>query len=307
MTDSTSYEIISSYVTESVRTAMQSVTLKERKATEIRLRCERSVSYIYPNRIKYLTRNGRLTDNYNDTECVKVTADDIRQIVEKLCHFSVYSCKRELHEGYFVLKSGIRVGVAGTYSNTDGQTISNFSSLNFRIARCVENCAVQIYERIFRSHSSVIICGGVNSGKTTVLRDLCRLCGNSFKVSLIDERNEISSSFGGVAENDVGVLTDVLVGCKRSAGIVSAVRTLSPDMIFCDEISETEDSDAVLQAFGCGVNFAATVHAENYENLMKRIAIKPLIEAGVFDYAVFLEGSGFPGKIKEIRRLKNAF
>ncbi|MDE7136900.1 MAG: stage III sporulation protein AA, partial [Ruminococcus sp.] len=107
--------------------------------------------------------------------------------------------------------------------------------------------------------------------------------------------------------NDVGVLTDVLGGCKRSVGIISAVRTLSPDMIFCDEISETEDSEAILQAFGCGVNFAATVHAENYENLMKRTAIKPLLESGVFDYAVFLEGSGFPGKIREIRRLKNAF
>lgn len=305
MTDGTSYEIILSYVTETVRTAMQSVNVNERKATEIRLRCERPVSYVYPNKIKYLTKNGRLTDNYNDSECVRVTANEIRQIVEKLCHFSVYSCKRELHEGYFVLKNGIRVGVAGTYSDGTGQTVSDFSSLNFRIARCVENCAVQIYERIGRN--SVIICGGVNSGKTTVLRDLCRLCGNSFKVSLIDERNEISSSFAGVAENDVGVLTDVLVGCRRWVGIVSAVRTLSPDMIFCDEISENEDSRAILQAFGCGVNFTATVHAENYENLMKRTAIKPLIEAGVFDYAVFLEGSGFPGKIREIRRLKNAF
>ncbi len=307
MTDSTSYEIISSYVTEPVRTAMRSVNFNERKATEIRLRCERAVSYIYPNKIKYLTRNGRLTENYHDSECIRVTATDIRQIVEKLCHFSIYSCTKELHEGYFVLKNGIRVGVAGTYSDTAGQTINDFGSLNFRIARCVENCAVQIYERIFGNQNSVIICGGVNSGKTTVLRDLCRLCGNSFKVSLIDERNEISSSFGGVSENDVGVLTDVLVGCKRSVGIVSAVRTLSPDMIFCDEISETEDSEAILHAFGCGVNFAATVHAENYENLMKRTAIKPLIEAGVFDYAVFLEGNGFPGKIREIRRLKNAF
>ncbi len=307
MTDSTSYEIISSYVTESVRTAMQAVNADEKKATEIRLRCERAVSYVYPDKIKYLTKNGKLTDNYSDSECVAVTASEIRQIVEKLCHFSVYSCTRELHEGYFVLKGGIRVGVAGTYSDTAGQTINNFSSLNFRIARCVKNCSAQIFEKIFPDRSSVLICGGVNSGKTTVLRDLCRLCGNSLKVSLIDERNEISSSYGGIAENDVGVSTDILVGCKRSAGIISAVRTLSPDMIFCDEISEKEDSDAILQAFGCGVNFAATVHAENYENLMKRIAVKPLIETGVFDYAVFLEGSCFPGKVREIRRLKNAF
>ncbi|MDE5556128.1 MAG: stage III sporulation protein AA, partial [Ruminococcus sp.] len=130
------------------------------------------------------------------------------------------------------------------------------------------------------------------------------ICGNNFKVSLIDERNEISSVSGGIPENDVGVLTDVLVGCRRADGIISAVRTLSPDMIFCDEISTSEDSEAILRAFGCGVRFTATVHAENYENLIRRYAIRPLLENGVFEYAVFLEGMG---KIREIRRIGRCF
>ncbi|MCM1506829.1 MAG: Flp pilus assembly complex ATPase component TadA [Ruminococcus flavefaciens] len=302
MTDSTSYETILSYMIPNVRNAMQRVPENERKATEIRLRSGRAISYIFSDRIKYLTYNGQLTENYLNSENISVTADEIKQTVEKLCHFSVHSCTKELHEGYFVLRGGIRVGLAGTYSDTAGKTISSFNALNFRIARCIVGCAEKIYERI--SGKSVLICGGVNTGKTTILRDLCRMCGNSFKVSLIDERNEISSVSGGLPENDVGVLTDVLVGCSRAEGIISAVRTLSPDMIFCDEISTYEDAEAILKAFGCGVKFSATVHAENYENLLKRPAIKPLLESGVFEYAVFLENMG---RIKEIRRLGRCF
>lgn len=151
----------------------------------------------------------------------------------------------------------------------------------------------------------MLICGGVNSGKTTMLRDYCRLCGKRFKVSLIDERNEISASVSGQPYMDIGVMTDVFVGTKRSDGINSAVRTLSPDMIFCDEISTFEDTEAIIRGYGCGVRFAATLHAENYNDLLKRSVAQPLISAGVFDYAVFLGRSENFYGIKEIRRLKN--
>ncbi|MDE6035964.1 MAG: Flp pilus assembly complex ATPase component TadA [Ruminococcus sp.] len=302
MTESTSYEIITSYMIPEIRTAMSAVAVTGRSATEIRLRSGRAVTYIFPDRIKFLTRNGKLTGDYDNPENIAITAEDIRQTVDKLCHYSVHSCSRELREGYFVLKGGIRVGVAGTYSETAGKTISSFNALNFRIARCVKGCAERIAEQIYGK--SVLICGGVNTGKTTVLRDLCRIYGNRIKISLIDERNEIASVTDGVPENDVGVLTDILVGCGRAEGIISAVRTLSPDMIFCDEISTPEDVSAISGAYGCGVGFTATVHAENYENLLKRRTIRPLLENGIFEYAVFLEKTG---RIREIRRLGRCF
>ncbi|MDE5834635.1 MAG: hypothetical protein K2H26_03845, partial [Ruminococcus sp.] len=100
MTDSTSYEIILSYMPLTVRNAMYRVSEKDRTATEIRLRCGRAVSYIFPDRIKYLTRNGQLTESFRNPETVTVTSDDVKQTVEKLWHFSVHSCTKELHEGY---------------------------------------------------------------------------------------------------------------------------------------------------------------------------------------------------------------
>ena len=67
MTESTSYETISLYMMPNVRNAMQAVGENERAVTEIRLRSGRAVSYIFPDRIKYLTKNGKLVDNYKNS------------------------------------------------------------------------------------------------------------------------------------------------------------------------------------------------------------------------------------------------
>lgn len=303
----TSYEVISSYVTAPIRSAMLKVKEEKRiRLSEIRIRSGRAVSFVYPDSIWFLTSSGELVKNPLGSNCIKAAPADIKAMIEALCRYSMHSCSRELSEGYFVIGQGVRVGAAGTFSETESRVIRDFSSLNFRISRCVQGCAEEIFRRTCLSGRSVLICGGVNSGKTTILRDLCRLCGNSFKVVLIDERNEISSSSGGISDNDIGIMTDVIVGSRRDEGILSAIRTLSPDMIICDEISGESDMKAILSGFGCGVRFAASLHAESYDDMLRRNVAKPLISAGVFDYAVFLEGSSFPSKIREIRRLKNA-
>ena len=297
----TSYEIILTYLPPEIRRAMKFAAEYTENLSEIRMRSGRAVSYVYPGKIMFLTADGSLTTDYRSGRCICVSATDIHKTVEALCRYSVHSCSKELSEGFFVIGGGIRVGVSGTVSGTADRTIKDFSGLNFRIARSVNGCAEELFRRT--NGRSVLICGGVNSGKTTILRDLCRILGNDRKVVLIDERNEISASSGGVPSRDVGAMTDVIVGSDRAAGIISAIRTLSPDVIVCDEISDTADAEAILKGFGCGVSFAASIHAGSYEEMLSRRAAAPLIEAGVFDYAVFLHGSSFPSQIKEIRRI----
>lgn len=302
----TSYEIISTYLTPQIRHSMLNVPIEKRKSlSEIRVRSGRAVSFVYPGYIKFLTENGELTSYPENKNCTTASADDIAQIVNSLCKYSMHSCSKELREGYFVINGGIRVGAAGTLTETSGGILRDFNALNFRIAREVIGCAEELYNKICNRGGSILICGGVNSGKTTMLRDLCRLCGKRFKISLIDERNEISSAVSGQPCMDIGVMTDVFVGTKRSDGINSAVRTLSPDMIFCDEISTVEDTEAIIKGYGCGVKFVATLHAEDYNDLLRRSVAQPLISAGVFDYAVFLRKSESFYGINEIRRMKN--
>lgn len=183
--------------------------------------------------------------------------------------------------------------------------MTDITGLNFRISRNIQGCADEVYKLVSQSCQGIVICGGVNSGKTTILRDLCRTVGNMHKAVLVDERNEIACTNGGIIENDVGMLTNILTGCSRAKGIVSAVRTLSPDFIFCDEISTEEDASAIIENLGCGVKFCATVHGTSFQDLQNRFVMKTLLKTDAFGYAVILDGGNNPGKIREIRRLNN--
>ncbi|MDE6788968.1 MAG: Flp pilus assembly complex ATPase component TadA [Ruminococcus sp.] len=299
MQECTSYKIIADYMPEKIRKAMLNISRNEQeKISEIRLFSGRAVAYIYPDKSVYLTDSG-LTANFRNTSVVIADSDDIARTVDSISHYSLHSCTRELKQGFFVLKNGIRVGISGIYSANG--VITDITGLNFRVSRNISGSADDIFNLISARNSGVLICGSVNSGKTTILRDLCRLVGNRKKVTLVDERNEISYVHNGTSANDVGALTNILVGCSRADGIISAVRTLSPDYIFCDEISTDADSEAILNGIGCGVSFCATIHAGNFDDLIKRPIAEKII--GAFDYAVFLKGASKPSEIAGIRRL----
>lgn len=303
LTDSTSYEVIAEYLTAGIRSAYLSVRQFERQSvSELRLNSGRAAAMVFPDKIMYLTNSG-LTANPRNTSAVTVMPTDISSIVDSLSHYSIHSCTRQLRDGVFVLRKGVRVGLSGSF-NSEG-CMTDITGLNFRISRNIQGCADEVYKLVSQSCQGIVICGGVNSGKTTILRDLCRTVGNMHKAVLVDERNEIACTNGGIIENDVGMLTNILTGCNRAKGIVSAVRTLSPDFIFCDEISTEEDASAIIENLGCGVKFCATVHGTSFQDLQNRSVMKTLLKTDAFGYAVILDGGNNPGKIREIRRLNN--
>lgn len=300
------YGLICGYIVPELRAAMKKVPEEHlRSLTEIRLYSRRRAAYIYPDKVRYLTNDGRLSASPEDSRCITVTPEQLRAITDALCRYSVHSCSRELREGFFVLGSGVRVGASGSFSQGGEPRLTEITGLNFRISRSIPGCGEELFRITGGCRSSILICGGVNSGKTTLLRDLCRLCGNRMKTVLIDERDEIAALSGGGYSNDIGELTDVISGSGRAEGIAMAIRTLSPEMIFCDEIAGEKDTEAILSGHGSGVRFTATLHAESYDDIFRRKAARPLIESGVFSYAVILEGGSAPSKIREVRRLKN--
>ncbi len=303
MNGSTSIDIIMNYMPEKIRELFKEVPREKlTDVMEIRLRAGGAVYLVYSDRISYLSRSGELADIFSDRTYI-VSGVIIREVIDRLCHYSMHSCTKQLKEGFFVIENGVRVGVSGTYSTNEAALLTDFTSVNFRVSRCIKGCADAVFSQVYGRNS--IICGGVNSGKTTVLRELCRLTGSFRKVTLLDERNEISCLIRGIPQNDVGCLTDVISGSPRSVGIMSAIRTLSPDVIFCDEIASEKDVEAIVDGIGCGVGFVVTAHAVNYADLLKRREISSLLENGKIDTVVFLKGAGSPGEVREIRRLKN--
>ncbi len=228
------------------------------------------------------------------------TREDINECFLELCRNSVHSYAREIAEGYITLPGGNRVGFCGTAVLRDGEisTLKDISSLNIRFAREVTGCAEELCRRAFPDGlCSLIICGKPLSGKTTVLRDMARILGGSRRVALIDSRGELAGVSGGVPALDVGENTDVLNGYPKAEGIMCALRSLSPEMIVCDEIGS--DAEEVRQCMGCGVKLAVTAHAGSMDELRSRPGISELYP--LFDRAVLLEG----GRMTDIREINS--
>ena len=288
------------YLPPSVRLSIQKLPPDMQQIQEIRLRSSRPVGICTAGKERFLTPSGTFTDDPQQALCM--STEEIARSFQAVCSYSLYSHEHDIAEGFVTIRGGCRVGICGTASmQGDGlRTLRHISGLNFRIAGEYRGIAEPILQRIGTEPAGILIAGTVGSGKTTMLRDLCRLLGDRFRTSLVDERGELAAVLRGVPQHDVGQKTDVLDGYPRAAGILTALRVLTPDCIVCDEISTQQDVQAILQAAGCGVQFAASCHAGSAEDLHRRPVLRPLLEAGVFRYCVLLEHAG---QIRTIRRL----
>ena len=288
------------YLPQSVRLSIQKLPPDMRQIQEIRLRSSRPVGICIGGREQFLTGSGNLTDD--PRHALHMSMEEIARSFQAVCSYSLYSHEHDIAEGFVTIRGGCRVGICGTAAvqGNSPYTLRHISGLNFRIAGEYKGIAEQVWHQIGTEPAGILIAGTVGSGKTTMLRDLCRLIGDRFRTSLIDERGELAAVLRGVPQHDVGQKTDVLDGYLRASGILAALRVLTPDYIICDEISTPEDVQAILQAAGCGVQFAASCHAGSMEDLYRRPVLRPLMEAGVFRYCVLLEHAG---SIRTVRRL----
>ena len=281
-----SFQKVQDYLPESVRRCLRNLPESVTdEIQEIRLRCGRPVMVSQRGKELFLTPSG-LSDKYQNV--IFMTCEDIARTFQAVMSHSVYSHEQDIAEGFVTIRGGCRVGICGSAvrKGNSVQSLRNVSGLNFRIAKEFQGIASGIWRQA--ENTSILIAGTVGSGKTTFLRDLCRIVGDSQKTSLIDERGEIASVVRGIPQYQVGVMTDILDGYPRKDGILTALRVLTPSYIVCDEISTEEDVNAILQAHGCGVKFIASVHAGNFDDIRKRSIIQPLFQAGVFQYCVYL-------------------
>lgn len=219
------------------------------------------------------------------------TAEETADFFARVCRYSVHSYQEEIARGFVTLDGGHRVGICGTAVTENGKIVflKDVSGLNIRIAHQVLGCADEIFERFFADELySLLIAGKPLSGKTTVLRDLARRLGEHHRVTVIDTRNEISASVRGVPSLDIGLNTDVLCGCGKSEGILMALRSMSPEVIICDEIAH--DEAAVEQALFCGVKVIAAAHAGSLADLDRRFGEFGLTE--MFDAAAVIGERG---------------
>ena len=239
----------------------------------------------------------------------RVSQRGIYDTFRRICDYSVYSRQDEIKNGYITVKGGHRVGLCGTAVLTDGKisALNDISSMNVRIARQIFGVSEEIINHLYPFEGGILIAGMPSSGKTTLLRDLARSLSLGIgchvtRTAVIDERGELSGTYSGVSYNDMG-LSDILNGYPKGEGIIHAIRAMSPQVIICDELGTDEDCRLVSQGFNAGAVIIASIHAGNYEELMRRKQAVSLIETGAFKNIVMLESSNRPCKIAKVIEL----
>ncbi|MBR6740764.1 MAG: stage III sporulation protein AA [Clostridia bacterium] len=261
---------------------------------EIRLSAGKYISVGIDGKEYVLSQNGSLSES--SVLGIRVSGEDLADTVAKASNGAVYSAQESVREGYITVFGGHRIGLCGHTVTEQGRitAITNFSSLCIRIAKSVTGCTERIASELIDNRPlNTLVISPPSVGKTTLLRDLVReLSVRGNRVSVADERGEVSGSCGGVPQFDLGPSTDVLEGAEKSVAVYMLLRTMTPKVIAIDEITVEKDAMAVIKSRNCGVSVIATAHGDSLSDLEQRPIYSRLLREGVFERFVVLERHG---------------
>lgn len=274
------------------------------KLYELRIRANSPITVNYGGKYFYLTSNGI---SAMESEALIADSSLIETIVFNASNYSIYAVNYMLQHCYIACQGGVRIGVCGEVVIEDGKiiTVKNFSQLNIRIPHQVKNCSLNAIKYMIdeTGFKNTLIISPPGAGKTTFIRDVAYQLSNlnlAYNLLVLDERFEIAGAVNGQNMNDVGKFTDVISGAKKSFGFVEGIRSMRPDIIFCDEIADSDDVEAVRFAVNSGVKVVATTHAFNLNDFRNKKSFAELIEGQYFDRYIVLSSKEGPGTYEGI-------
>ncbi|MEE0944754.1 MAG: stage III sporulation protein AA [Clostridia bacterium] len=282
-----------SYMPPNLKSKLLSIPQED--LLEIRLRRQKPVILHYTHGRYYLGQDCTITTSRE--RALIATNQDISHALETAFEFSLYAHEDELSEGFITIKGGHRIGVCGEYRFGKFRNLTDITSLNYRIAHEHIGMSDAVKQDIVGANTikNTLIISRPMCGKTSLIRDLARAISyDGFKVGVCDTRSEISAVYDGTPYMDTGD-ADIISGTSKADGIGILLRTMSPDVIICDEIGTNEDITTINNALGCGCAIIATAHSASRDDLLKHPSLSEVVPR--FNVIITLEGIG---KIKEV-------
>lgn len=216
------------------------------------------------------------TSRWLDMLCVR---EDITYCIQSASRYSPWAAE-SIKRGYVTAPGGHRIGLCGLALYRNGQMtgLREITSVCIRVARDFPGIA-----KSAPKEGSALIIGAPGRGKTTLLRDFIRRRSELQTIAVVDERSELfPEGF------DTGKRTDILRNCRKREGLDQVLRTMGPECIALDEITEAEDCEGLIRAAGCGVDLLATAHAGSIDEFLNRPIYKPLAEKEIFQWILVL-------------------
>lgn len=251
-------------------------------------------------------RRATLTvDGANIPTSVILTSADLTAILTHMCGGSLYAYAQTINQGYITLPDGIRVGVVGRAVCEDGRVIGvcEITGLCIRIPHPHGNMGAPVCRLLRRLNSGpyapqgVLIYAPPGVGKTTLLRAIAagmaggtafgRNQGPPLRTVVIDTRGEL-----GFDCDEPSLCIDILRGYPRARGVEIATRTMSAQLMVCDEIGDVEEAAALVSAHHGGVPLVATAHGGSVEELLRRTGLRMLHKARLFGAYVGIRRDG---------------
>jgi len=264
------FDLLGQRLPDAVAQALQKLGSRERQnLEEIRLYAGAQAELVIAGRIQRLS-----------------VQPDMAELLAALSAQALYSCERQMAQGYIPLPGGHRAGVCGHMTHQPDGTwrMTDVSAVCIRIARRIRDASLPVRPLLLDEKGNcrrVLVLGMPGCGKTTLLRDAALwLSEMELHVACADEREELFP--GGQGR------ISVLSGMDKARAFSMLLRAMAPQMIVGDEIGNDADVQAVLDVVRCGVGLLLSAHASSMEEAMRRPAIRFLMEAKAFDTYILL-------------------
>ena len=255
------------------RRILKEVLPMEKELCEIHLRSGNVPTLLLPDGSTYFL------------SCAPPTPDELWRMAESAAGGTLCSCGSQLRRGFLSLPGGARLGVCGTVNLERGEvrSYSEITSLCLRLPRQAIGCAEQLKSLFQDAFVSTLLISPPGGGKTTLLRELVRLLSSSgMRIGLADERGEVAAVYRGIPQLDVGPNTDVFTGAPKASAAMALLRSMNPQVIALDEITEEADLAACSACCGCGVQLLATAHGSCAAELYRRPLYAKMLDRHIF-------------------------